>query len=100
MWQIRIEDPSGERRTFPLQNSAILGRGNNCTVQLRDPIVAKEAALIWSAACPTDGALLEKRDSPFWIRLLEDSSTCRIGDLSVREAHLPPGLPVFMGETR
>ncbi len=38
--------------------------------------------------------------SPFWIRVPDGAPAALLGDLAVREAHLPVGLPVRIGESR
>jgi transcriptional regulator with PAS, ATPase and Fis domain len=94
MWLLKIHDPSGETRSFPIQGALTLGRNETCSVPLRDPIAAQEAATVWAAS--------ENNElrSPFWIRVPDGAPACRLGDLAIREAHLPPGLPVTVGETR
>lgn len=91
MWQLRIQDPSGETRTIPLSGAARLGRAENSDILLRDPTASSEAALIW----PKDGT-----DTPFWVRILADSDSALLGGLPVREAQIPPGLALELGETR
>ena len=95
-WRIRIQDPSGETRLLPLRGSATLGRSETSTIPLRDATAARDAATLWAA--PSAGDALGS--SPFWLRATEGASALRLGDLYVREAHLPPGLPVAVGETR
>lgn len=108
MWQLKIEAPSGEERVHVLHQGAVtLGRSEACTLQLRDPLVNDEAALIWPAYVSENGTGTEPAPdpessaaSPYWIRIKEGAPACRIGDLPVREAQLPPGLPVTLGESR
>jgi two-component system NtrC family response regulator len=94
-WQIRIHDPSGETRKIAIQGSVTLGRNENSGVLLRDPTIPVEAATLWAAP----ERLATKDGSPFWIRVPDAAPSIRLGDLSVREAHLPAGLPVRVGET-
>ncbi len=96
-WQIRIQDPSGETRILPLQgglkSSARLGSSpTESDILLRDPTVPKHAAQLCAREA---GASL----SPYWLRIPEGAPSLRLGDLEVREAHLPPGLPVHLGES-
>ena len=91
-WQIRIHDPSGEIRVLPIRGSAVLGRGEGATIALRDPTVGPEAALLWLNPAEEGGA--------YWLRVPEGAAAARLGDISVREACLPPGLPLALGETR
>jgi hypothetical protein len=99
-WRIRIQDPSGETRVLPValhpKTHAVLGRDGDSTILLRDPTVARQAALLWS----DPGAEPGEDGSPFWLRAAEGAAPLRLGDLVVREARLPTGLPVALGETR
>ena len=91
MWQLSIQDPSGETRTFPLrgehQAGAVLGRGNSATILLRDPTLPQEAAVLWV------------QDSHYWIKVPNASVAAYLGDLPVRESQLPSNLPIRLGET-
>ena len=103
MWQIRIQDPSGETRIIPLQGSVTLGRGEKASIQLRDPTAAPEAAIISpvpSSQAGTGASRLAARGSPYWVRVPHDAPPCLLGDLSVRESHVPAGVPFRIGETR
>ena len=41
MWQVRIEDPSGETRVLSLKAQEMkIGRGQGCEIPLRDPLVS------------------------------------------------------------
>ncbi|MDR3607201.1 MAG: sigma-54 dependent transcriptional regulator [Oligoflexia bacterium] len=99
MWQLKIEDPSGETRFLPLRGEMTVGKGETCAIPLRDPVAPREAALLWPSPNTGDNSL-RKSLSPFWIRIPEGSPSCLLGDLSVREAQLPAGLPIKIGETR
>jgi transcriptional regulator with PAS, ATPase and Fis domain len=96
-WQIRLRDPSGETRTFPLHGSTTLGRGDSSTILLRDPTAAKEAALLWPAPGPRDEALGE---SPYWLKIPPEAAPGFLGDLSIRESHLPLGTSIRIGESQ
>jgi two-component system response regulator HydG len=96
-WQIRIQDPSGETRVLPIQSSASLGRSESACIALRDPTVPKEAASLWSTLEPANP---RSTQSPYWLRVAQGAAPARLGDLLVREAHWPVGLPILLGETR
>ncbi|MGK5086351.1 sigma 54-interacting transcriptional regulator [Bdellovibrionota bacterium FG-2] len=99
-WQIRIQAPSGETRTLPLKGSATLGRSEECSIVLKDPTIPQEAALLWAASEPS--TLGETNASPFWIRVNEESPdkcSLTLGDLHIREAHVPSQVPFQLGET-
>ena len=78
--------------TLPLSGSVVLGRGETANIALRDPTVGREAALLWMIPTTTG--------SPFWLRVPDGADSVRLGDLCVREANLPAGLPLALGETR
>lgn len=107
-WQIRIQEPSGEERVLPLKDSTSLGRSETANIPLRDPTLPPEAALLTvNSASPlsstpsTPKTGLEKSErSPYWLRIPETSPAALLGDLLVREAHIPVGLPLLLGETR
>lgn len=96
MWQIRIQDPSGEIRTLPLKGSVNLGRSKDADVPLRDPLSSPVAAQIWASPATSR----QKHLSPFWIRIPDSAPAAMIGDLEVREAQVPQYFPVQIGETR
>jgi DNA-binding NtrC family response regulator len=98
-WQIRVQDPSGEERTFPIQGSVSIGRMDDSTIVLRDPTAPKNAVLIWCVGDPESLRNPEQAAS-FWMRVPEDAPSALLGDLAVREVHLPPGVPIRVGETR
>jgi len=91
-WQIKINDPSGEIRTIPLKGTSTLGRSQQSNIILRDPTTAPEAAILW--------AHHPDKQSPYWIRIPSSAPAGYLGDLAVREAHIPPGVPFKIGETR
>ncbi len=93
--QLKIEDPTGDSRTASLSTSSdpiVLGRGANCHILLKDPTLAQEALVL------SPGEV--KNSSPFWVKVPQLSPAGRLGDLCVREAHLPIGIPLQIGETR
>ena len=98
MWQVKILDPSGETRIVPLRadypTGAILGSGEKSDILLRDPTVPTHAAVIWAGPGET-----LKGASPYWLKIPADAPVVRIGDLPVREAQLPLGTPIRLGES-
>ncbi len=95
---LKIEDPTGDSRTASLSHLShpsqpiVLGRGENCHILLKDPTVAQEALVL------SPGEV--RNASPFWVKVPSLSPAGRLGDLCVREAHLPIGIPLQIGETR
>jgi transcriptional regulator with PAS, ATPase and Fis domain len=101
MWQLKIEDPSGETRFLPtFPGMMTLGKDESCAIPLRDPVAPREAAYLWPKTPETQKETDRPSLSPFWIRIPAGSPACLLGDLSVREAQLPAGLPLRIGETR
>ncbi len=96
-WQLQIHDPSGEIRTQRLGASALVGRGGEATVLLRDPTTAPEVATIWTAREDTTESSSDT--SPFWIKVERSDVAVHLADLRIREAHLPAGAVVRIGES-
>ena len=92
-WKLRIEDPSGETRLLPLDSGAagdqplILGRTERSSLPLNDPTLPAEV-----------GELVFTK-SALWVRILTGGAPALLGDLPIREAFLPPGVPLRLGET-
>ena len=91
-WQLRISEPSGASRIVSLKGSAVIGRGEPSEIILKDPTIPMEAATLW----PT-GSL---GSSPFWIKISNHNPPAYLGDLAIREAHLPKDTPIRLGETQ
>lgn len=91
-WNLKVIEPSGEIRIFPIKGNLLLGRSKQAQIMLRDPTLPPEAALIWA----TDS----NSSSPFWIKILESSMNGHVGDLKVKEAQIPCDIPFKLGETR
>src|SRR5687767_5967686 len=91
-WQLRIEDPSGETRTLSIHGKVTLGRSETSNIVLRDPSVPQDVATL----CPMD----EEMNSSFWIKICPASPAGFLGDLAIREAQIPMGIPFQLGETR
>jgi transcriptional regulator with PAS, ATPase and Fis domain len=101
MWQVRIEDPSGETRICSLKKPTLrVGRGSDCEIQLRDPLVPSEAALIWQTPPAYSSKPQPRNTSPYWIRALDSEQTLMLGDLPFRESQLPHGMILTVGESR
>ena len=90
-WQLRIQEPAGEFRLVPLLGAVTIGRADEAGIRLRDRQVALEAAQFLPVSA---------EGSPFWLRVPASAPPVRMGDLSVREALVPPGVPLIVGETR
>lgn len=97
MWQIRIQDPSGETRILPLQGSVTLGRSDNASIPLRDVTAPQEAACLSPELLP---AGTSAANACYWLRIPDGSPACLLGDIPVRESMIPSGLPLTIGETR
>src|SRR4051812_27071539 len=89
-WQIRVGDPSGESRVFPIHGTFIVGRDESCLVPLRDATAPREALSFWPA--PASG-----QSSPYWMRATD--APVLLGDIPVREAQVPAGLRIRVGES-
>jgi len=92
---LKIEDPTGDRRTELLSHTTqpvVLGRGESCHIRLKDPTVGQEALILSPGET--------RHSSPFWMKVPSASPAGRLGDLCVREAHFPIGIPLQIGETR
>ncbi len=97
-WQLKIYDPSGEVRTVRLEGQwkagAPLGSDSEEEgILLRDPTLPRRVAQLW--AKPET----HSSRSPWWIRLENPSVAAQLGGIDVREAELPPGIPLRLGET-
>ena len=103
MWQLKIQDPSGETRIIPLprqvNQSLSVGRGAGQDVLLRDPTVAAQVATLRGFS-PKHLSVSDARFSPYWLKVSDDNSSVRLGDLAIRDAHIPAGVPVTLGESR
>ncbi len=91
-WCLKINEPSGETRVVPLKGTITLGRSEQSNLVLRDPTAAPHAATL----CQIE----EKTNAPYWIKIPTHSPAAQLGDLSIREAQLPKGVPLQIGETR
>ena len=93
MWQLTIQDPSGETRIVSIHRASKLGASASCEIQLRDGTLPAIAASIWPRA-ESSGA------SPFWIRIETPGLHATLADIAFRETHFPSQIPLVLGETR
>lgn len=105
MFHLQIEDPSGEVRSHPLKKDFAtplkVGRDPSCDVILRDPTVGPLIALI--QAYPPERSSNFKAPigaSPFWIQMQEGIPSAVVGDLTIREANIPQGIPLKFGDSK
>lgn len=88
---IRLQEPSGARRTYrykPTSKPARIGRDPESDFVLRD-----------FAAAPRAAELTTREGRP-WIVAVQGAPALRLGDWKVREAELPLGARVSIGETQ
>jgi two-component system response regulator HydG len=93
-WRIHVQDPSGESRRFPAPlplERLRIGRAQDCEIPLRDSTAAPRVASL---------ALASSKSRGLWLSVDGDAPAPRLGDLSVREAELPPGIPLIIGDSR
>ena len=93
---LRIHEPSGEVRHHPIRESLTIGRSLECSITLRDPTVAPEAAEIW----PTHDPKSSPSHPSYWFKLSHLATPARLGDIPIREAQIPLEIPLTLGETR
>jgi transcriptional regulator of acetoin/glycerol metabolism len=102
-WQVRVQDPSGETRVLPLQNPSqgffTVGRSEQSTITLRDATASTDALKIWAAPLK-EASPGTSNHSPFWMKVSEGAPAAFIGDLCVRDAQVPSGIAIQVGETR
>jgi len=98
-YKIKIEDPSGQTRTFQIQGDTWIGRDESMDVTLKDPIAPLKAALLKINPYATSS-------SPYWIFAQQSSQDpseklfpIQLGDIHVTQSELPIGLPFKIGET-
>jgi transcriptional regulator with PAS, ATPase and Fis domain len=91
-WQLKIWEPSGETRITGVTGTLTLGRSEKSNIVLKDPTVASEAAVLWTGEAHSS--------SPFWVKIHQNAPAGHLGDLAIREAHWPIGVPLQVGETK
>ncbi len=97
MWQLKIQDPSGETRICHLPSSSrksmhlSLGRQDSeAQIQLRDPTLP-----------PLLGNLSrEKSQSTFWLQMDDHAPAAVLADIEIRRAQIPPLVRWRLGETQ
>lgn len=88
---LKIQEPSGESRTTAIYGKMILGRGEDSNIVLRDSSLAREAAILWASE--------PSPSSDFWIKIPNHLPPGVLGGISVREAQMPVGIPLQIGDT-
>ena len=81
---IRIQDPSGQVRLIPLRGEA--------EVPFKDPSVGLRKLKLVPRQF--------MQQTSYWLCASESDLPLRVGDFWVKEAELPPGVPVRFGESR
>jgi len=85
---IAIQDPSGEVRTFRLARETWIGRATDAPIPLRDPTVPARAL-----------SLLRASEDEVWVRAEPEAPSLEVGDLKLREACIPVGVALRVGES-
>jgi DNA-binding NtrC family response regulator len=85
---IAIQDPSGEIRTFRLARETWIGRSTEAPIPLRDPTVPARAL-----------SLLRTSEDEIWVRAEPEGPSLEVGDLKLREACIPVGVALRVGES-
>lgn len=91
IWNLKVNEPSGEIRSIRLQDSLTIGRGEQAGLVLRDPTVAGDAAHL-----RLDNS---NKSSIFWLKIPTHSPPGQLGGMAVRETQFPIGVPLQLGET-
>ncbi len=91
---LRITDPSGETRTLPLVPGSplSLGRNSSSDISFRDPTLPESIGLIEFRPSPS-GPLVP------WLTLGNETPSASLAAIPVREAMLPFGMNLKIGET-
>ena len=89
--QLQIQDPSGEIRKYRLSSLQTLGRNQEADIPLRDATVPGWVGSLY---------LKQPAGDAVWFKAAENLPCAKLGDLSIREAHIPTDLPFTIGETR
>jgi transcriptional regulator with PAS, ATPase and Fis domain len=85
---IAIQDPSGEIRTFRLARETWIGRSAEAPIPLRDPTVPARAL-----------SLLRASETEVWVRAEPESPALELGSLKLRDACIPVGVSLRVGES-
>lgn len=103
MWQVKIQDPSGETRNIALRGhfgtSILVGNDTDVDVPLRDATLPKSLATVWTQPIESHAEGSLGLESPFWIKSNDPNHPIHIGDLEIRESKWPAELPIRIGET-
>jgi transcriptional regulator with PAS, ATPase and Fis domain len=92
IWNLKVNEPSGEIRNIQLPGNLTIGRGNQANLILRDPTVAGDAAQLWQD--------MSGKSSVFWLKIPTHSPPGSLGGMAVREVQFPIGVPLQLGETQ
>jgi two-component system, NtrC family, response regulator HydG len=106
-WQVRILDPSGETRIVRLQNPAqggfTIGKSDDASIPLHDERASPAVALISVAPLQEATEASDKNSfknaSPFWLHVADNAPPVSIGDLFVRDAQIPAGVPISIADS-
>ena len=85
---ITVQDPSGEIRTFKMEHQSWAGRSPDAPISLRDPTVPTRVF-----------SLLRASENEIWVRSEPDAPAIAVGDIKLREACIPVGVAMRVGET-
>ncbi|MEO5968893.1 MAG: sigma 54-interacting transcriptional regulator, partial [Bdellovibrionia bacterium] len=99
IWNLKVNEPSGEIRNIRLQGSMTIGRGVQSNLILRDPTVAGEAAQLWQDNTQDNSLDHSMKSSVFWLKIPTHSPPGQLGGMAVREVQFPIGIPLQLGET-
>ena len=86
--EVAIQDPSGEVRTFRLHRESWAGRSPDAPILLRDSTVPARVL-----------HLLRASEDEIWLRTEPDAPALELGDLKLREACVPVGVSIRIGES-
>lgn len=85
---LSIHDPSGDIRTYPVEGQTWVGRSAHAPIRLRDPLMPERAL-----------SLLRASENEVWVRIESGAPDLELGDLKVREACLPVGVSLKLGDS-
>jgi len=86
--ELCVQDPSGQIRRYLVKQEAWIGRSPEAPIPLRDPTLPERALNVLRAS-----------EDSVWIRSEPGAPDAKLGDLRLREAHLPVGVSIRLGES-
>ncbi len=89
-WQLILQDPSGEIRRIPVTGPTTIGRNPSSGIYLKDPTAPFTAAHLFP----------DSNSTSYWIKVPEQSPPLTLGEIEIREAQVPPNVPLRIGETQ